>query len=1127
MPRSRKSRPSSPLTRAKNRIRGASNKAVAVAFARDKLEQGLVDKVAAWASRWLAPLGVLGPVIARGYHDLRAEPVLPAVALDRELIWIRGTFLEHKHVLQNHVLLRDELHGKLLEKSDTQILDALDKLERNSGYSLYSVALRIGLLQFCRGLEAQKEFAAALRDRASPMVRFYAFWWSVRAEENSSIDHFASEIGRRVKAWEVSSEIRAQIEFQLLGKLPVEGSEQELLSTSLGSSLVDTYEAFVALAAHCVAERRGSAQLFANAVREISKEIADSRLEKIAVIAGLSDGMDAFVSGSVDFQNANLAALADEPQGKIESLDELSGAAQLGIVPTLPNAVMRRIHILLREVHASGEAGARAANELSKVGIIFQQQDVGLWCAAVARSFSPQAAPFNLETDTLRFIGSSGPNLSGLNALPEQQARLYLQHLEKKLGPCAFVEAAAILANGPLVESPVSLSPMASAEISLRRAVRRGTAYDTLSVCEASLAIGPTRAAVHFQIKSLLTVGKAGEALRLATAYLHDDPSRYTWMPLDTLIGDVYVNEINLFPAQIETPILFFYYTKYVDPSKISYRAYTAEDFLLSRGADRPSLIKSRPHGVTNAYWVTLLADVCGTSTLRLFSAFETELELETERIAICQQLTVLDPQKKEGYEDEARSVVRSRVIKEALKQLQASKISIDEDALIDWAKRNLREDFDRYKSLVASGLVVVDDAYREALRIALETGNFSRSLYDVPVNEASSLFTWIVTRFLQQCGFDPEHGLDCYLSLRVRHGTLSGLLRSAAERERIVTKRTSDSGEYRPNIYWKDATLPDLGMQKWADVEKRLSQFSHDLDALIREVTSEYIQVSREDKPKGLFTVSINPIAVYSLASEMELETSFDDFISRCLQIFWVIIGTKLSDARDTIRAEVRARFRKLFDDLQNDLRFETELAPLADAALRARNETDISIDQLASWFELPTPTETLTFSIAELTEVALEAVRNFHRDFQPDIKPPQLEMPLQNALLMFSDIFFILFENVYAHCGVSTPWINIESKLIGAQLETRVENTVADDRCGVDQLQRVRDSFHRIESGEYLSDVGREGGTGAPETSKANQLQGGEILSQLRTGRRQEDILGQILCAYRSIFLCDRAAQ
>src|SRR4051812_40722293 len=171
----------------------------------------------------------------------------------------------------------------------------------------------------------------------------------------------------------------------------------------------------------------------------------------------------------------------------------------------------------------------------------------------------------------------------------------------------------------------------------------------------------------------------------------------------------------------------------------------------------------------------------------------------------------------------------------------------------------------------------------------ALQTGSFSRSLFEVPENEASSLFVRIVTRFVQECAFNPEHGLDCYLSLRIRHGTLSGLLRGPVAHENLVTRRSA-TGEYKENEYWMPLLAQQLSWGQLATIGEMPQSFSQEYDDIIANLTNEHVQIRREEKHSGWFEITMPTPSILGLATEILPETSFGEFLNKCFDLFWAL---------------------------------------------------------------------------------------------------------------------------------------------------------------------------------------------------------------------------------------------
>ncbi|MER9539801.1 hypothetical protein [Mesorhizobium sp. M0586] len=1088
MPRRRR-KSKDPLTKIKNSIRGADNKVVAFLEKGRNADLSVLDPLARWSFSWLPTLGVLGRLTPKRLADLSANAPLRSIGLSRDIEWATAAILREAEAIERYLQRKGDFDRLLNRSSLAEAIEQLDRLDEQVGQSFQSLSTRIALTQLSEGLEAQKDLVSGLRkNSASPMALFYTFWWSVLAEDGTSAEHFAKEIRRRMDSWEVDAEARAHISYFLLKEYPSEGGESNLLTAATSSGVIDTYEMLIGIATVAAAEKRSTANLFKRAMSRIATRISDERVTKILLLCGSLDSAAKLSRKSTTYLDARLSGIGNAQQGSAESLEELNAAVLQGIARTPSNELVSKLEGALRAIDQPGDEGARASIALWKLGLMLGHTSVGRWATSVAQAYAPRANPFDPSFDGARFVAASDGLLEAFSALTAECAAAFALQIEKIYGPSPVAAAARILVGQPIAEAALAnLSKATQMSLALQRAVLQKDADAVLDAASQMLQLSRTREALFFREGALLELGRVRDALSNAVELLVSDPLYITWLPVRDLIRLVYRNDQNEFAGDIETPILFDFASKHVDQELSSYVSYTAEDFILTKDADRPSRVEWQLSTGDDALLVHFLAEVCTPATLRLFTAFESERELEEERIAICQLLSRLDSNRRGKYEDEARSIVTSRLVKEAIKQLQASKISIDEDAIRVWGTRNLREDFARYQSLYASGLVVVDQAYREALLQALESGEISQSLYDVPQNEAGALFTQIVVQFVRECAFDPEHGLDCYLSLRIRHGTFSGVMRSAPEMERVVTRRATETGDYRENSFWRTATADQLDDDAWQLTQDRLSKFSGDFDGLVREITNDYIQVKREEKPKGLFNVDINPISIYGLATEIDDETSFDEMLTRTLVIFWGLVERSLNEVREFLDGDARLRFRSLFNNLEIDLRWEPALAPLADAVIRARNDVELSLDRVRDWFELPTATATLTFTLNQLIEVALEAIKSFHRDFLPTLVMPADDIPqLIGALNLFSDMFFVVLENIYTHCGSSSPDVRITAVMGDRSLSIRVENSMVAERCGAENVERVARSRERIATGGYLSDVNREGGTGLPKLAK-----------------------------------------
>jgi hypothetical protein len=638
----------------------------------------------------------------------------------------------------------------------------------------------------------------------------------------------------------------------------------------------------------------------------------------------------------------------------------------------------------------------------------------------------------------------------------------------------------------------LELQPNALDKIKILRAILSGD-YQTALLLSRALSerLGaPDKLSLNAEIHSLVLVGKLEEALRSAVAWCLKDQRLATWTPLEDLHHAISESPINLSHV-LEKSVLYDLLSRHRSIGYTPLKAYACEDYLASLGIERPSQIDVNATQSRRQLMYYFLSEVCTAPVLRLSTAYSSEHELEDELVAVLSNLAKLDEDNSEKYEERVRDVVRQRSIRGALKELQRSKVSIDEDALRVWCERNLKEDFDRYIALLKSGVAVLDEAYQSELLKAVSAGEYPESLYEVPVNEASSLFAKLVTRIFFECIYNAEHGLDCYLSLRVRHGTLSGQLRSPLEQELLVTRRDATTGKYQENKYWRDALSNEIPNYEVYAVVARLAAFSREYDELLGELTDKLIQIKRTEKPEGLFELKLPELTVYGLATEVKATTTFQTLLDLCLQIFWTLLNVALKEVRQYIDVNLRGRIRNKFDELERDLN-EISSAPiisrLADSIRRSRTETGIRLDAMRDWFVEPTPDSAIPFTVPELIDIGLAAVKSLHPTFEPRLSLEYADVPpISGGLNLFSDIFFILFENIILYSGNATnPTIRIMAYEENARVQFRVENDVNATEDIEVRLKRVDAAHTNIKTGAYLSAVRREGGTGLPKLAK-----------------------------------------
>jgi hypothetical protein len=513
---------------------------------------------------------------------------------------------------------------------------------------------------------------------------------------------------------------------------------------------------------------------------------------------------------------------------------------------------------------------------------------------------------------------------------------------------------------------------------------------------------------------------------------------------------------------RLSTPIILDLFTRFINDSRVSQRRYAYDDFLIVNGMKRPSDLRSRVGDFNRPQLVYYLRYVCVPQVMEISISFENSQQVEDERLLVCTLLIEVDAANANEYEAEIREITKKQVIQGGIRQVEQSKLSIDLEPVRRWAERNLKDNFMRYQSLFSAGIgepsntdaISTSDLLGEPVPnqkvsdIGESLPEIGQEIPDVPANEAVSLLLRMVSSLLRECYLDPFHGLDCYISMRIRHGALSGQLRAPLEEEKLITQRESGSGEYFPNKYWIQR-LSFIGAQRLLELDELLRTFSRDYDSMINSFAKDQIQIQSTDKKEGLFAASVHSARLGLPVHEIHSGTTFDSFLDLCFAIFWESVDESLRAVRDYIEDVLKPKLRQMFLALMTNVDTITSDIPIPElnnAIRNAQTQAHHALDQVKDWFRQAKPLPPRSFDFKELVEIGLQQVKRIYHDFNPQLTTEIDPMPRFADSSRFSDIFFIVFANIWRHSQiVSSPKVHVSAKLTGVLLKIDIENQVA----------------------------------------------------------------------------------
>jgi hypothetical protein len=596
--------------------------------------------------------------------------------------------------------------------------------------------------------------------------------------------------------------------------------------------------------------------------------------------------------------------------------------------------------------------------------------------------------------------------------------------------------------------APKALNPEAAGIAAILQPVfgkSRLLAARTLSDIQLGSDIG-VRIATHVRISLSSKQGDIWAAARLAADEFVEwgvDPSS---LPISEIFDGVVWNDLRDSSKHIElSNAMSALPQKSQDERMRSYRRFALESYLRQAGIDRPSEMRRVSIPVARRHLIHFLSRVCTQSMLDMLPSMHGTRDVLEERRAICGYLVALDPGKAPEYEDEVLTISRELAVLDGLETFDGSRVHVDMDALAQILKRDLTEGFARYSSLV-EGENSTSESFDQVLKDILRRDIQARLLITIPVSEADELLISMIWRARDRFLFNIPHGLDSYLSKRIRHGSIVGFIRSPGEKEGVIAQRT-ESGAYKIEGSWADRVSDLSQRQRLTDL---LCSFSRSIDDRLILLRDVLLHVRSEDKPRGMLDARLSPPEYHLIRSIASKDKSLDGFVDTILLSLRGLLGPSLFEVRDYIGRDILRFVSDQFELLRNRARDvlvnPEERAAFDGAAGRASASMQAAVQSASMWFD-PVDMKPHTFTLDEVIDIAIASVAAISKGFSPKLTVKQSATfgISEQAFPILMDVFFPAFGNVAEHAARGqSPVVRIiaEHDTENGALKLRIEN-------------------------------------------------------------------------------------
>jgi hypothetical protein len=1007
-----------------------------------------------------------------GFDDLdrfiEAEPE----SLENELGWLVVRLSTLSPTIRGFLTTAREIEKLVWEEEGASAVEKCDALAQNYGHSLWLIKTRIGITQRFLGLENQKSFANKIKGTLGRgLAPFVTHYVGVRNEPRVTLDGFRGTVERAIERAKTTVPRKLYLTYQLLGLWPDDSlSIAHVLRTEQSHSDIDIYEAFVSALQHLAVQPKFQDLLgpLIGDIRKLAVEVEDPRLDRLL--------------GVISSERHLPQILRLDPvwcaleQGKTFSAIR----ASLQRLKRDPGDVIARMGLALTAAYPVEYDSQNLETTLSL------QSDL----SAIFLK-SPQFERSRHRLEKLCINLSTLPSYSAIGLITREESNA--SALSSPGWLLAALSAASASRNERLDNDKPDSSVLETTMFSDLYRASSWSATDfgekEESILTRHFELGPRTVSVRATLLLIKLFGaqrRFGEAATvLAKSVVEHEVPTAAISSVSSFDGVTW-RDLKSCRSKIEIPIALDILAAEQPNTYVSMLRFAMVEFLDQHTVDRPSLFLVGDEKPSKDYAIRFLRYASRPESLEFVQALLGSSAIERERVDICSLLQQIDPKNSRSYEDEIVSITQKQLLAEGVKLVDSTRIHVDYDAIKSQAIRDLTEDYERYRGLVTAGLagqIDLETLMREFERIEANPGE----KLSTPSSEADILFVSIISAMRTLFLSDAVHGLDAYLSRRIRHGSLIGELRGPLERVSLSTDR-SESGQYAPNEYW-ESRFRDCSGPEAAALLEELERFVRDYDnELIR--VKDRVHLKSKSIPDGLFDLPLSGVLVKLIQVGTESATSLGEVCDVAVRSFWVLLEGCLAKAREMVDNELRQRITHLLHRLQvKASTLCTTSAAHADflrALAICAEEVRASLDTVTGWFQRADLTAMMrSYNCEQAVAIAVKSVLSAHKAFHPKVHTTHDndQVLLSNFVTITTDVLQVAIGNAYAHSHCTNDseiWVFTGVDRSEGLVHFVIRNNTRPSARTHVSLVKLEEIRRQIQAGDFLKDIPREGRSG-----------------------------------------------
>lgn len=939
---------------------------------------------------------------------LNARP-LP---LEKELLWTSLRLASHGAQIGGFVQAREKLENLYWGGDWPSIKSHLDEMQASFGKSLWLLECRIALEQEFVGLEAQKRIPRQERKLHSRgLAAYVSHHVSARNEPTTVLSRHIEEMSERLEKLQEAEGLKSFLQFKFLGTDQVtDHAAASALLFSQGLSEIDFYETFIAIGETLVARN------------ELDPELRSVLIGCLERITSIGDGR----IGSL------LALVSGTPL--LRPLTNFDGQMA-------PRAAMRVLHKDPRNVRVAMLIAGYLQNVRKPHGD--------------ARHRRPWNQIIRLTASVLRFDEAFDSDFDTIR-------KFLINHRFL----ATFASYSHLLASHTEVVPPLvararkrAVATSTSLNFDWKAFGQAGSSLPALSGAESS---HPRWVEILRELARLREFIECGDMLNSLQCVSDLHLLRrvpLSLLPLREWLSPMRWRQLKRFRSYLALPIALHLCWRATDSDlAVTNLRFSYDEFLDEHNVGSPVELASVREKFAKHELVYFMRNICIPGVIDMSRRLKSSRDVELERRNICATLRDLDPANQHLHDAEIVLISHALSLEEGKTIVDSSRVHVDTQAVKSWAVRELESTFRRYCALVEAGVGVAEN-----LDVLLRNARQLPQLLDVPESEADTLLIDMLMSMRDKFLLDPQHGLDSYLSRRVRHHSMTGYLRGPVEEAKLITSRNSETGRYVENWHWL-SKLQRNGDNGRAAVLRSLEQFAEEFDGVVLRLKTELFHVVSKEHAKGIFGIPVSAPMIHLVRSAVQVDMVLESFCQICFSVFWSSLDGSLKMAQQQLQVQTKRDLSGALHRLRASLRKSvTDKEAYDEVSLeigRAAESVQREIDRMSEWFvRREAQFSTNLYSFDKALDIAIASALASHRPFDP-----QLEKRVSCSdyhirsgdLVVIAEIVLTALGNVKDHADVGErPEVHVAVSLNEAKdlVTIRIVNKVGGRRS---RLQR-----------------------------------------------------------------------